>query len=65
MLYAVAKIFPKILAKSSIRPDLIECFRTPTLASAYRKVDSITSAITTYISVSDFIAAHPLRLTHS
>jgi hypothetical protein len=61
----LAKIFPNILAKSSIRPDLVECFRTPTLAAAYLKNDSIANAITTYISVSNSIAAHPLRLTHS
>ena len=61
----MAEIFPKILAKSSIRPDLVECFRTPTLAAAYLKEDLIASAITTYISVSNFIAAHLLCLTHS
>jgi hypothetical protein len=61
----MAKTFPKILAKSSIRLDLVECFRTPTLVAAYLKEDIITSAITTYISASNFFAAHPLRLTHS
>ena len=60
----MAAIFPKILAKSSVRPDLVECFMAPTLAAVYLW-DSITSAITTYISVSNFMAAHPLRLTHS
>jgi len=60
----MAKIFPKILVRSSIRPDLVECLRTPTLAAVYLKEDFIT-AITTYISVSSFIAAHPLCLTHS
>jgi hypothetical protein len=64
MHYTMALIFPKMLAKSSIRPDLVECFRTPTLVSAYLKQGLITSAITTYISVSNFIAAHPLCLTH-
>jgi hypothetical protein len=61
----MAGIFPNILAKSSIRPDLVECFRTPTLAAAYLKKDLIISAITTYISVSNFIGEHPLCLTHS
>jgi hypothetical protein len=61
----MAEIFPKILAKSSIRPDLVECFRAPTLASAYLENDLIAPAITTYISVSNFIAAHPLCLIHS
>jgi len=60
----MAIIFPKILAKSSIRPDLVKCFRTLTLAAAYREEDLIT-AITTYISVSNFIVAHSLCLTHS
>ena len=35
------------------------------LAAAYLEEDLITSAITRYISVSNFIAAHPLCLTHS
>jgi len=61
----MAGTFPTILAKSSIRPDLVECLRTPTLAAAYLEKDLITRAITTYISVSNFIAAHPLCLTHS
>jgi hypothetical protein len=59
----MAKSFPKILAKSSIRPDLVECFRNPMLAAA--NLENLLPAITTYISVSDFIAAHPLCLTHS
>src|SRR5258708_40209380 len=58
-------VFPNILAKSSIRPDLVECFRTSTLMSAYLEDYSIALAITIYISVSNFIAAHPLCLTHS
>jgi len=61
----MAETFPKILAKSSIRPDLVECFRTPTLAAAYLKEYLITCAIATYILVSNFIAVHPLCLTHS
>jgi len=61
----MAEIFPKILDKSSIRPDLVKCFRTPTLAAVYLEEDLITGAITTYLSVSNFIAAHPLYLTHS
>ena len=65
ILYTMARSFPKILAKSSIRPDLVKCFRTPTLAAIYLREDLITSAITTYISVSIFITAHPLCLTHS
>ena len=65
ILAVMAEIFPKILAESSIRPDLVECFMTPKLAAAYLKEDLITSAITTYISVSNFIVAHPLCLIHS
>jgi len=61
----MAWIFPTILAKSSIRPDLVECFRTPTLASIYLKKHLITSAISTYISVSNFIAAHLLCFIQS
>ena len=62
---AIAVIFPKILAKSSIRPDLVECFWTPTLVEAYLEDYLIAPAIRTYISVGNFIAAHPLCLTHS
>jgi hypothetical protein len=57
----MAEILPKILAKSSIRSDLVEYFRTTTSMEAYLK-DLITPAITRYISVSNFIAAHPLAL---
>jgi hypothetical protein len=57
----MANIFPKILVRSSIRPDLVECLRTPTLAAVYLKEDLIT-AITRYISVSNFIGAHPHAL---